>query len=80
MVIWTYNSGPLLIAPPNEVITNGDTTTLLIRNPQQSDAGTYQCTFKGLNLQAIVQLGELTIPCGIINCTCILNFMWLLYK
>ena len=56
-IIWSYNSGPLLIAPHNEIITNGNTTTLLIVNPQPSDAGVYQCIFSGLNLQRIISLG-----------------------
>ena len=56
-VIWTYNSGPFIITPPNEVLTAGNTTTLVIRNPQPSDAGGYQCTFSGLNLQRFISLG-----------------------
>ena len=56
-VIWTYNNGPFLITPPNEVITAGNTTTLLIVNPQPSDAGIYSCAFSGLNLQRYISLG-----------------------
>ena len=56
-VIWTYNSNSFLITPPNEVITAGNTTTLLIVNPQPSDAGDYSCAFSGLNLQRIISLG-----------------------
>ena len=33
------------IAPSNEVTQTGSTTTLVIRNPQPSDAGVYQCVF-----------------------------------
>ena len=56
-VIWTYNNGPFIVTPPNEVITVGNTATLLIVNPQPSDAGVYQCTFSGLNLQRLISLG-----------------------
>ena len=43
-VTWMHND-PVTITPPNEVITTGSTTTLLIVNPQPSDAGDYQCVF-----------------------------------
>ena len=56
-VIWTYNSNTFLIIPPNEVTQTGNTTTLVIRNPQPSDAGVYQCTFSELNLWRIISLG-----------------------
>ena len=56
-VIWTFNSNPFLITPPNEVLTAGNTTTLVIRNPQPSDAGVYSCLFSGLNLRRIISLG-----------------------
>ena len=56
-VTWTYNSNNLLIVPPNEVIQSGNTATLLIVNPQPSDAGVYHCTFSGLNLQRFISLG-----------------------
>ena len=56
-VIWSYNNGPFIVTPPNEVIQTGNTATLLIVNPQPSDAGDYQCTFSGLNLQRFISLG-----------------------
>ena len=56
-VIWSYNSGPFLITPPNEVITAGNTTTLVIVDPQPSDAGNYDCAFNGLGLGRIILLG-----------------------
>ena len=56
-VIWTYNSNIFLITSPNEVITTDNTATLLIVNPQPSDAGDYECTFSGLNLRRIISLG-----------------------
>ena len=43
-VTWLHN-GTIIMTPPNEVITTGSTTTLVIRNPQSSDAGVYQCVF-----------------------------------
>ena len=42
IVTWLHNG---TITHPNEVLTAGSTTTLLIRNPQPSDAGDYQCVF-----------------------------------
>ena len=57
-VTWSYNNNPLLtIEPPNEVITAGNTTTLVIGDPQPSDAGRYDCVFSRLNLQRIISLG-----------------------
>ena len=57
-VIWSRNGYRLLIIePPNELTTAGNTTTLLIGNPQPSDAGMYDCTFSGLNLQRRIILG-----------------------
>ena len=57
-VTWSHNSNPFLtIEPPNEVTTAGNTTTLVIRNPQPSDAGVYQCMFSGLILQRFISLG-----------------------
>ena len=41
-VTWSHNG---TTTPPNEVLTAGNTTTLVIRNPQPSDAGVYQCVF-----------------------------------
>ena len=43
-VTWLHN-GSDIITPPNEVLTADNTTTLVIRNPQPSDAGIYQCVF-----------------------------------
>ena len=42
IVTWSHNG---TTTPPNEVLTAGSTTTLVIRNPQPSDAGIYQCVF-----------------------------------
>ena len=46
-----------MTTPPNELSTAGNTTTLVIGDPQPSDAGTYQCTFRELNLQRFINLG-----------------------
>ena len=56
-VRWLYNSNLAMITPPNGVITVGNTTTLIIGNPQPSDAGTYQCSFIELSLQKFISLG-----------------------
>ena len=56
-VIWLYNSNYAMTGFPNEVITTGNTTTLVIANPQPSDAGVYQCTFVELNLHRVINLG-----------------------
>ena len=57
-VTWSYNQIPLLIIePPNEIITAGNTTTLVIRDPQPSDAGRYDCIFEGLRLGRVITLG-----------------------
>ena len=53
-VTWTHNS---IIVITNGVSTTGNTTTLVIGNPQLSDAGVYQCTFKELQLQRLIELG-----------------------
>ena len=55
-VIWIYNSNLAMTTPPNIVITAGNTTTLVIGNPQPSDAGVYQCVFSELNLQRFITL------------------------
>ena len=56
-VRWTHNSNLVMTTPPNGVITAGNTTTLVIGNPQPSDAGTYQCVFNELGLQRFINLG-----------------------
>ena len=59
MVTWIHNSNLVRMTPPNKVTQTGNTTTLLIGNPQPSDAGTYACsfTFNGLVLRKIFSLG-----------------------
>ena len=47
-VTWLHN-GTIIMTPPNEVLTADSTTTLVIRNPQPSDAGVYQCVFNDSN-------------------------------
>ena len=53
-VMWLLDN---IFTPPHKVITTGNTTTLLIENPQPSDAGDYQCLFMELNVQRIIFLG-----------------------
>ena len=59
MVIWTHNGISIRTTPPNEVIQTGNTATLLIGDPQPSDAGVYQCSFtsNGMLLQRRIHLG-----------------------
>ena len=40
-VKWLHNGSDV----PNEIIMDGNTTTLVIANPQPSDAGVYHCVF-----------------------------------
>ena len=42
-VTWLHNGSVVMTTPSNEVTQTGSTTTLVIRNPQPSDAGVYQC-------------------------------------
>ena len=53
-VTWTHNSN---IVITNGVSIAGNTTTLVIENPQPSYAGVYQCAFPELNLQRFISLG-----------------------
>ena len=53
-VIWTYNSIRIIT---NGVLTAGNTTTLVIGNPQPSDAGVYSCSLNELNLRRFIELG-----------------------
>ena len=46
-VTWLHNGSDVVITPPNKVLTVGNATTLIIVNPQPSDAGIYQCVFNG---------------------------------
>ena len=43
MVTWLHNR--TIMTSPDDVTQAGSTTTLVIRNPQPSDAGIYQCVF-----------------------------------
>ena len=56
-VTWLHNNDLAMTTPPNGVITAGNTTTLLIGNPQPSDAGVYGCAFSELYLQQFISLG-----------------------
>ena len=56
-VTWLHNNNLAMTTPPNGVITSSNITTLLIGNPQPSDAGVYRCGFSELNLQRFINLG-----------------------
>ena len=45
MATWLHNGSVAMTTHPSKVITTGSTTTLVIENPQPSDAGVYQCVF-----------------------------------
>ena len=54
-VIWTYNNIRVIT---NGVSTAGNTTTLVIGNTEQSNAGVYGCTFSELMLRRLITLGQ----------------------
>ena len=57
-VVWIYNS---IMQLPNELVsTAGNTTTLVIRNPQPSDAGEYTCVFREMNIPVTRRFIELS--------------------
>ena len=56
-VTWLHNGNLATTTPTNRVLTAGNTTTLVIGNPQPSDAGDYQCGFTELKLQRLINLG-----------------------
>ena len=43
-VIWLHN-GSDVVTTSDEIMTAGNTTTLIIAKPQPSDAGVYRCVF-----------------------------------
>ena len=55
-VIWIYNNNQL---PTNQVATAGNTTTVVIRNPQSSDAGAYTCVFREMGMPVARRFIEL---------------------
>jgi len=46
---WLHDGNAISTTPPNQVTQTNNTVTLLIGNPQPSDAGVYQCIFKLAN-------------------------------
>ena len=44
-VIWLHSDNIVMTTFPNEITQIGNTTTLVIENPQPSDTGVYQCVF-----------------------------------
>ena len=55
-VTWLYNSNAFDLGPSDVITQAGTTTTLILGNPQPSDAGAYQCIFGEFD-QRIIQLG-----------------------
>ena len=47
-ISWLYNSNTFNLGPSDSITQAGTTTTLIIGNPQPSDAGLYQCSFGGI--------------------------------
>ena len=45
-IIWTYNSNTFNLGPYDAITQDGSTATLIIGNPQSSDAGFYGCSFR----------------------------------
>ena len=45
VVLWTPPTNDILSPPLVNFYTTGNTTTLVIENPQPSDSGVYQCAF-----------------------------------
>ena len=58
-VTWTRNGNLLSLGPSDSITQAGTTTTLIIGNPQQSDAGIYQCSFGGIVESSIGRFIEL---------------------
>ena len=47
-VTWLDGNHVFNLGPSDAITQAGNTTTLIIGNPQQSDAGVYQCSFRGI--------------------------------
>jgi len=58
-VSWLIENNNPARKPPNEIMRSGNTSTLLIRNPQPSDAGVYQCVFNDIGWQ--LKSGEISL-------------------
>ena len=58
-VTWLRNSNLAMTTPPNGVITAGNTTTLVIGNPQPSDKGVYECVFIEMSMPLLRRLIDL---------------------
>ena len=59
-VMWFYNGSSITRTAHYDITQAGNTTTLVILDPQQSDAGVYQCVATdryGWTLRRIIMLG-----------------------
>jgi len=60
-ILWFNETSLFIPSPPNTVLENNDTTTVItIVDPQLSDEGRYQCIFAdtGLFFSKIITLGQ----------------------
>ena len=58
-VTWARNGNHFSLGPSDALTQAGTTTTLIIGNPQPSDAGAYLCSFRGIVEDPIGRLIEL---------------------
>ena len=62
MITWLYNGSDIAQSPRYNIVQAGNTATLLIEDPQPSDAGVYQCvaddTVNGWILRRVIILGN----------------------
>ena len=63
MITWLYNGSVIVQSPRYNIVQAGNTATLLIEDPQPSDAGVYQCvaddTVNGWTLRRVIILGKM---------------------
>ena len=45
-VTWLDGSNEFMLGPDDTITQDGNTATLIIGNPQQSDANVYECSFR----------------------------------
>ena len=59
-VRWLDGNNPFNLGPSDAITQAGTTTTLIIGNPQPSDTGLYQCSFRGIvenPIRRFIELG-----------------------